>query len=36
MAMEVLAAITEGSDAFIAFTVMVLAIAVTMFLTVSR
>jgi hypothetical protein len=34
--MHLLAAITEGADAFIAFTVMVIAIAVTLMLTVSR
>jgi hypothetical protein len=34
--MQVLAAISEGSSAFIAFTVMVIAIAVTLLLTVSR
>jgi hypothetical protein len=34
--MGVLGAITEGASAFIAFTVMVIAIAVTLFLTVSR
>jgi hypothetical protein len=34
--MHLLAAITEGADAFIAFTVMVIAIAVTLMLTISR
>jgi hypothetical protein len=34
--MHLLAAITEGADAFIAFTVMVIAIAVTMFITITR
>jgi hypothetical protein len=34
--MDVLAAITEGSSAFIAFTVMVIAMAITLLLTVSR
>lgn len=34
--MELLAAITNGSDAFIAFTIMMIAILVTLFLTVSR
>jgi hypothetical protein len=34
--MEILAAITDGSDAFIAFTVMVLAIAVTLLITITR
>jgi hypothetical protein len=33
---DLLAAITNGSDAFIAFTVMMVAILVTLFLTVSR
>jgi hypothetical protein len=34
--MHILAAITEGSDAFIAFTVMVVGIAIVLVLTVSR
>jgi hypothetical protein len=34
--MHLLAAITEGADAFIAFTVMVIGIAVTLLLTISR
>jgi hypothetical protein len=34
--MHILAAITEGSEAFIAFTVMILAIAVTLLITISR
>jgi hypothetical protein len=34
--MHLLAAITEGADAFIAFTVMVIGIAVTMFITITR
>jgi hypothetical protein len=34
--MEVLAAITEGASAFIAFTVMIIAMAITLLLTVSR
>ena len=34
--MDVLAAITEGSSAFIAFTVMVIAMAVALLLTVTR
>jgi hypothetical protein len=34
--MQLLAAITEGADAFIAFTVMVIAIAVTLLLTNTR
>ena len=34
--MNLLAAITNGSDAFIAFTVMMIAILVTLFLTVTR
>jgi hypothetical protein len=34
--MDVLAAITEGSSAFIAFTVMIIAMAITLLLTVSR
>lgn len=34
--MQVLAAITNGSDAFIAFTIMMVAIFVTLLLTVTR
>jgi hypothetical protein len=34
--MSILAAITEGTDAFIAFTAMVVAIAIVLVLTVSR
>jgi hypothetical protein len=34
--MHILAAITEGSDAFIAFTVMVVGIAIVLVFTVSR
>ena len=34
--MHILAAITEGADAFIAFTVMIVAIAVTLLITISR
>jgi hypothetical protein len=34
--MDVLAAITEGSSAFIAFTVMIIAMAITLLLTVTR
>ena len=34
--MHLLAAITEGADAFIAFTVMVIAVAITLLLTISR
>jgi hypothetical protein len=34
--MDVLAAITEGSSAFIAFTVMVIAMAIALLLTVTR
>jgi len=34
--MYLLAAITNGSDAFIAFTIMMVAIFVTLLLTVSR
>jgi hypothetical protein len=34
--MNILAAITEGSDAFIAFTVMVVGIAIVLVFTVSR
>jgi hypothetical protein len=34
--MHLLAAITEGADAFIAFTVMVIGIAVTLFITITR
>ena len=34
--MHVLAAITEGTDAFIAFTIMIVAIAVTLLITISR
>jgi hypothetical protein len=34
--MDLLAAITNGSDAFIAFTIMMIAILVTLFITVSR
>jgi hypothetical protein len=34
--MHLLAAITEGADAFIAFTVMVIAIAITLLLTITR
>jgi hypothetical protein len=34
--MHIVAAITEGTDAFIAFTVMVLAIAITLLVTISR
>jgi hypothetical protein len=33
---DLLAAITNGSDAFIAFTIMMVAILVTLFITVSR
>jgi type III secretory pathway component EscS len=33
---DLLAAITNGSDAFIAFTIMMIAILVTLFITVSR
>jgi hypothetical protein len=34
--MYLLAAITNGSDAFIAFTIMMVALFVTLLLTVSR
>jgi hypothetical protein len=34
--MELLAAITEGAEAFIAFTVMVIAIAITLLITITR
>jgi hypothetical protein len=34
--MHLLAAITNGSDAFIAFTIMMVAIFVTLLITVSR
>jgi hypothetical protein len=34
--MHLLAAITDGSDAFIAFTIMMVAIFVTLLITVSR
>jgi hypothetical protein len=34
--MDLLAAITNGSDAFIAFTIMMVAIFVTLLITVSR
>jgi hypothetical protein len=34
--MEVLAAITNGSDAFLAFTAMILGIFVTLLITISR
>lgn len=33
---HLLAAITDGTDAFIAFTVMVIGIAITLMLTISR
>ena len=34
--MHLLAAITEGADAFIAFTVMMIAIFVTLLIVISR
>lgn len=34
--MHLLAAITEGADAFIAFTVMVIAVFVTLLITIAR
>jgi hypothetical protein len=34
--MHLLAAITNGSDAFIAFTIMMVAIFVTLLITISR
>lgn len=34
--MDLLAAITNGSDAFIAFTIMMVAIFITLLITVSR
>ena len=34
--MDLLAAITDGSSAFIAFTVMIIAMAITLLLTVTR
>jgi hypothetical protein len=34
--MHILAAITDGPDAFIAFTIMIVAIAVTLLITISR
>jgi hypothetical protein len=34
--MHMLAAITEGADAFIAFTVMVIGIAITLAITITR
>ena len=34
--MPILAAISEGTDAFIAFTIMILAIAITLLITISR
>ena len=34
--MHLLAAITNGSDAFIAFTIMMIAIFVTLLITISR
>jgi hypothetical protein len=34
--MDVLAAITNGSDAFLAFTAMILGIFVTLLITISR
>jgi hypothetical protein len=33
---HILAAITDGTDAFIAFTVMVIAIAIALVVTVTR
>jgi len=33
---QLVAAITNGADAFIAFTVMVIAIAITLLITISR
>ncbi len=34
--MHILAAITEGADAFIAFTIMIVAIAITLIITITR
>ena len=34
--MPILAAITEGADAFIAFTIMIVAIAITLIITITR
>lgn len=34
--MELLAAIVNGSDAFLVFTVMIIAIFVTLLITISR
>ena len=34
--MHILAAITDGSDAFIAFTLMIVGIAITLIITISR
>ncbi len=34
--MHILAAITEGADAFIAFTLMIVGIAITLIITITR